>query len=99
VGWDTAYNENRDPNKIHTAIKVMSEHLKPGGKLVATLPLGYNANLDAELNSGKKLFDEQYYFTRNSLGSWVQVQEPILKSYLFRDGIARSLLVGITTGS
>lgn len=98
VGWDVAYNEERDAAKIHGAIAILLAHLKPGGKLVATLPLGYNANLDADLAKGKRLFDEQYYFRRSALGNWEQVQTPDPRPYVFRDGIALSLLVGITTG-
>lgn len=94
VGWD----EDRNPAKIHTAIDVLKSHLKPGGKLVATLPSGYNQNLDADLAKGLKLFDEQYYFRQTAFGSWVQTPAFVPRPYLFRDGIAQSLILGISTG-
>ncbi len=94
VGWD----EDRNPEKIHQAIDVLKRHLKPGGKLVATLPSGYNQNLDADLAKGRKLFDEQYYFRQTGFGNWVQTPAFVPRPYLFRDGIAQSLVLGITTG-
>ena len=94
VGWD----EDRNPEKIHTAIRVLKSHLKPGGKLIATLPSGYNQNLDADLLNGKKLFDEQYYFKQIGFGSWVQTKKFEPMPYLFRDGIAQSLILGVSTG-
>ena len=99
VGWDVAYNETREPEKIHGAIQVLLKHLKPGGKLVATVPAGYNENLDADLAKGRKLFDEQYYFLRNAAGAWAQTPALESRPYLFRDGIARSLVLGISTGA
>jgi hypothetical protein len=98
VGWDVAYNETRDPEKIHGAIRVLRKHLKPGGKLVATVPSGYNQNLDADLAKGRKLFDEQYYFQQVGFGNWVQTPAFVPRPYLFRDGIAQSLVLGISTG-
>lgn len=94
VGWD----ENRNPEKIHTAIQVLKSHLKPGGKLIATLPSGYNQNLDSDLLKGQQLFDEQYFFKQIFFGNWMQTTSFVPKPYLFRDGIAQSLLLGISTG-
>lgn len=95
VGWD----EDRNPEKIFTAIEVLKRHLKPGGKLVVTLPWGYNANLDAELIKGRRLFDEQFYFKMIPFGRWVQTPDLERIDYLFRDGIGRSMMLGVTTGT
>jgi SAM-dependent methyltransferase len=98
VGWDVAYGEARDPSKLHAAIRILLAHLKPGGKLVATLPLGYNENLDADLAKGARLFDEQYYFVQKPFGWWEQVSAAVARPYLFRDGIAQSLMLGVSSG-
>lgn len=98
VGWDVAYDEARDPEKIHGAIGVLLKHLKPGGKLVATVPAGYNQNLDADLAKGRRFFDEQYYFSRKPSGAWEQTPDLRIRPYLVRDGIAQSLVLGISTG-
>lgn len=95
VGWD----EDRNPEKIHTAIGVLRKHLKPGGKLVVTMPSGYNQNLDGDLAKGRKLFDEQYYFKQVGFGNWVQTPNFVPMPYLFADGIGQSLILGINTGS
>jgi SAM-dependent methyltransferase len=49
VGWDEA---PRDPAKVLRALDNLAGHLAPGGRLVATLPLGYNPPLDALLAAG-----------------------------------------------
>jgi hypothetical protein len=46
VGWD---EEPRDPGKAQLAIARLQAMLAPGGRLVVTLPVGYNASLDAAL--------------------------------------------------
>ncbi|HEY0781521.1 MAG TPA: hypothetical protein VGE98_03635 [Thermoanaerobaculia bacterium] len=48
VGWD---EEPRDPGKIARAVANLASQLAPGGRLVVTLPLGYNPDLDARLDS------------------------------------------------
>jgi hypothetical protein len=94
VGWD----EDNDPEKIFRAIDVLKSHLKPGGKLVATIPLGYNLDLQGHLQRGRSLFQEQYYFEQFSFGRWRQTGGPVFLDYNLRDGAARSLILGVTTG-
>lgn len=92
VGWDEA----RDPDKIFRAIEVLKEHLAPGGKLVATVPFGYNTDLQKSLLAGRRLFDEQSYFARDAAGDWHQTAEPEFLDYNRRDGWANALLYGVT---
>jgi len=61
VGWD----ENpREPGKILKAIKHLKNLLSPNGKMIVTLPLGYNSEMDKFLKEGKLSFDKQYYLKR-----------------------------------
>jgi hypothetical protein len=55
VGFD---EEPRDPDKAPRALERMTSWLAPGGALLVTLPLGYNAALDERLWSGELRFDE-----------------------------------------
>jgi SAM-dependent methyltransferase len=50
VGWDEA---PRDPSKPLRAIRALRSALAPGGLLVITAPVGYNAALDAAFRSGE----------------------------------------------
>lgn len=97
VGWDVAYNETRDPRKIYLAIEKLKSLLAPGGKLVVTLPIDYNHNLQPDLTAGKRLFDEQYYFLKDARGDWNQTPDMVFSPYSFRDGWATSVMLGVTT--
>ena len=44
VGWD---EEPKDPGKILRAVSNLAGQLAPGGRMVVTLPLGYNPDMDA----------------------------------------------------
>ncbi|HOV33266.1 MAG TPA: methyltransferase domain-containing protein [Candidatus Hydrogenedens sp.] len=70
VGWD----ENpREPEKIFKAIENLETLLSPGGKIVITLPIGWNQELDRFLREGKLKFDKQYCFKRISKDNeWVE---------------------------
>jgi len=73
VGWDC---KPREPGKILTVLKTLIEHaLAPKGKIVVTVPLGYNAELDKFLAEGKINFAHISCFRRSSLrtGEWKEV--------------------------
>lgn len=71
VGWD---EEVKDPEKILLAISHIQSLLKTGGRLIVTLPLGYNPPMDEMIVSGKIRFPVQYYLKRVSTANmWKQV--------------------------
>lgn len=71
VGWD---EEPRDPLKILRAIQNLKNLIASGGKMIVTLPLGYNSEMDKLLKEGKIHFTEQYYLKRISRDSkWIEV--------------------------
>jgi hypothetical protein len=72
VGWD---EDVRDPLKIMTAVTNLSENcLAPGGCMLVTVPLGYNAYFDAQLADGAEYFTEKYFLKRvSSNNKWRQV--------------------------
>jgi hypothetical protein len=61
VGWD---EEPRDPRKVIRAVANLAGHLAPGGRLVATLPLGYNPPLDELLAQGAIPWSRQTQLAR-----------------------------------
>ena len=70
VGWDedpeAKNNILAEPTKIIRAIENLTNHLSPGGNLVATVPLGLNPQLDRSLSEGKIPFSERYCLKRIS---------------------------------
>lgn len=69
VGWD---EEGHDPDKALLALDKMFQLLKPGGKMIITVPLGYNPAIDKMVSDGAPRFDRQIFMKRVSPGSWVQ---------------------------
>jgi len=63
VGWDET---PREPSKVLKAIEHLKNLLSPCGKMVVTLPLGYNPEVDKSLKEGSLKFDKQYYLKRIS---------------------------------
>jgi SAM-dependent methyltransferase len=102
VGWDEEPNEKRtvdDPEKIFQAINKLKSLLNPGGKIVVTLPLGYNPHLDELLRSGKLKFDDQFCLKRVSKNNkWIETDcKQALANAKFNQGIpsAYELTIGI----
>ncbi len=101
VGWDespyhTGFEE--DSEKILKALHVLRSLLKPQGKIVVTVPLGYNPHLNSLLKSGKIKFDRQLFMKRVPRGgrwieaTWDQVQD---MGFNMQVPTAKALLIGI----
>jgi len=63
VGWDET---PREVGKVLRALEAMRRMLAPGGELLVTMPLGYNAELDALLEASALPFTEQRFLRRIS---------------------------------
>lgn len=71
VGWD---ERPRRPDKLLDAVSRLKSLLAPGGRLLATAPLGYNAFLDGEIAAGHDLFQRTGFLRRSALfNRWRQV--------------------------
>jgi hypothetical protein len=68
VGWD---EQPRDAGKIPRAVANLRRCLAPGGRLVITVPLGYNTDLDALLANGALDFSDVRYLRRARNG-WTE---------------------------
>lgn len=62
VGWDPP--EEPDPSKLPSSLLNIKSMLTHGGKMVITMPLGYNHNMDKELFANKLPFDTEYFLQR-----------------------------------
>ena len=61
VGWD---EDPKDQAKVLRAFENLQSLLAPGGKLVVTIPLGYNPPLDRVIQDGRISFAERFYLKR-----------------------------------
>jgi len=73
IGWD---EEPREPRKIlRTLENLRLNCFASGGKMVITLPLGQNPELDKLLDKGKIDLGKQYYMKRISKSKeWIEVE-------------------------
>lgn len=97
VGWDMG-DSPRNPMKILQAIENLKSCLAPSGKMVVTLPLGYNRIIDKLLNNGKIKFTKQYYLKRISRNNkWKEVDWNECRGvkYDFLYHFARALIIGV----
>jgi hypothetical protein len=71
VGWD---EHPRDPGKAMRAVGALRELLEPGGQLVLTVPVGYNAAFDQALRDGDVPFSRVAALRRTGAGTrWEEV--------------------------
>jgi len=70
VGWD---EEPKDDDKIKKSLNNLRTMLAQGGKIVCTMPLGYNPNVNRLIQEG--YFDEVHYMRRvNSANEWEETE-------------------------
>ena len=67
VGWDES---PRDPGKHRRAIASLRALLANDGICLATLPLGYNPEVDADLENRRLGFDEYHFLKRVGPEQW-----------------------------
>lgn len=70
VGWDET---PREPSKILLAFEKLKAHLAPGGKMLLTVPLGYNEFFDNLVSAQKLPFENVSYLKRlNNKNDWYE---------------------------
>lgn len=69
IGWDEF---PRDSTKILPTLKNLNRLLTPEGKIMVTLGLGYNTEMDKLLKRGVLGFDEISYMKKNSDFEWIE---------------------------
>lgn len=98
VGWD---ERPREAGKLLRAIAHLRGLLAPGGRLVVTMPVGYNPELDAALADGRLRFTRQAYLLRlDRANRWREAgwEEVRGARYGARFPAANAIVVGVDGG-
>jgi len=81
IGFD---DDIRSPHKIIDVLENLKQNcLKPDGRMIFTMPLGYNAFMDDLLFSNKLGFSEEYYLKKISKNEWVEVKKEELEDVTY----------------
>jgi hypothetical protein len=95
VGWD---EEPQDETKVLRAIDNLRGLLAPAGKLVITIPVGYNPPLDRIIEQGRITFSERTFLKRNPRrNEWREASDAEVRhpQYNRQTNCAHELLVGV----
>ena len=87
----------QEPFKIVKVLEHLRSLLSSEGNLFATIPIGYNSNLNTLIDD-EKLFDKQYFLERISKSNlWVETtkQKALKRSFDSPFPFANAILVGI----
>ena len=77
VGFDET---KKDSKKILKAIEKLKECLNEKGKMIITVPFGWNPNLDRFLKEKKIKFTEEYYLKKISKNKWIETNYEDIKN-------------------
>lgn len=95
VGWDETPSKSK---KVLKAMKNLKRLLTPKGKIVVTLPLGYNTNVDRLLKTNRLGFTKKYYLKRISQdNTWQEVSWEDVKNVKYSNpfSCANGLVIGV----
>ncbi len=83
IGFDDAAAEG-SAAKIRTAVQSCRRLLEPGGKLVLTVPIGYNPELDTMLNRSELPLEREFYLRRTDRIQWEPTDKVTALAYRYR---------------
>lgn len=95
VGWD---EPSHDPEKLLPAIANLRSLLSPQGKLVVSMPIGYNPAVDRLAQAPNGLFSQVGYLkrmTRDNVWKQAAMQDIVGERYNSRIPTATAILVGV----
>lgn len=96
VGFD---DDKKEPFKILDAISNLKDNcLAKWGKMIVTLPLGYNPNVDSLLFDGKLGFTEMFFMKRiNRRNDWEEARLEEVKGTQFNSPYVagNAIVIGI----
>lgn len=93
VGWD---EQPREPSKLLQVMNhLRSTCLAPSGKLVTSLPIGYNQYFDDLLNRGKSPFTSQHFLKRISKQNyWIESDWEQCRAVPYGRFVAHAIVIG-----
>lgn len=95
IGYDEG---PKDPGKVITSVKNLAGLLAPGGVMMATVPLGYNPELDRLLEQQKIPFSEIFALKRVSdKNEWVETDFESVRGAEYARNVSRAnaIVVGV----
>ena len=97
VGWDET---PREPDKLPRAIEHLRNRcLAPGGKIVVSLPIGYNKFFDGLLRDGKSPFTTQHFLKRISKRNyWEESDWEQCRDVPYGRFVAHAIVIGTIQG-
>ena len=97
VGWD---EQPQKPGKLLQAIEhLRSTCLAPSGRLVASLPIGYNRYFDYLQNNGKSPFTTQHFLKRISKQNyWIESDWEQCRNVPYGRFVAHAICIGTIQG-
>jgi SAM-dependent methyltransferase len=96
VGWDSY--EEREPEKVLRAVENLVRILNPGGKMLVTMPFGYNSFVDQCVAEKKFPFTAMYFLKRVSKeNEWREVPFEEVKGQPYNSPYfaANAIVVGV----
>lgn len=88
----------KDPHGSSLALESLRSTVAPGGRLLVTVPFGYNKGLDEDIRSGRFSLERQAYYRRETReGDWreVSLEEGLNCRYGTPFEAANGILVGV----
>ncbi len=97
VGWD---EQPQEPAKLLQAIEhLRTRCLVPSGRLVASLPIGYNRYFDNLLNDDKSPFTSQRFLKRISPQNyWIEADWEQCRDVAYGRFVAHAIVIGVISG-
>lgn len=95
IGWD---EPEKDDKKVLKVIAQIKSLLKPGGKIMVTIPMGYNPFIDQYITNNQINFSEKFLLIRTSKKNiWLQASWDLNKNikYNYPFPFANGVVVGI----
>lgn len=94
IGYD---EDVKDKGKILKVITKLKSLLTNKGKILVTIPLGYNLVLDQAIFSGKIIFTKTHFLKKNLFGLWkeVSVNDVLGIKYDYCFSSAKALFIGL----